>query len=124
MCLSSRGGAPARPCPPPSVSRIVLSSLLSTMPRTDPQKAGAIVHAASNRVLCDHSAKNIFGGNFAKHFLQGTVVNMFDGREPWGENAVWKLTVDYEMPSKDPCRRRCASCAIESTRGERSGRVS
>ena len=61
------------------------------MPRTDPRKAGATVQVAANRVLSDHSAKNIFGGNFAKHFLQGTVVNVFDGREPWGENAVCGL---------------------------------
>ena len=94
------------------------------MPRTDPRKAGATVQVAANRVLSDHSAKNIFGGNLAKHFLQGTVVNVFDGRAPGGrgEDAIWKLTVDFVMPSKDTCRRRCASCAIESTRGERSGR--
>jgi hypothetical protein len=31
--------------------------------------------------------------------LQGTVVGFFDGRAPGGKNAVWKLTVDFEMPS-------------------------
>ncbi len=63
-------------------------------------KVGAIVHAVANRALSDHTAKNIFGNvNYAKHFLQGTVMGFFDGRVPGGKNAVWKLTVDFEMPS-------------------------
>jgi hypothetical protein len=63
-------------------------------------EVGAIVHAVANRALSDHTAKNIFGNvNYAKHFLQGTVVGFFDGRAPGGKNAVWKLTVDFEMPS-------------------------
>jgi len=63
---------------------------------------GTIVHAVTNRVHSDHTAKakNIFGNvNYAKHFLQGTVVGFFDGCAPGGKNAVWKLTVDFEMPS-------------------------
>ncbi|KAL3778102.1 hypothetical protein ACHAW5_004096 [Stephanodiscus triporus] len=32
-------------------------------------------------------------------FLQGTIVGFFDGRAPGGKNAVWKLTVHFEMPS-------------------------
>jgi hypothetical protein len=53
-----------------------------------------------NRALSDHTAKNIFGNvNYAKHFLQGTVVGFFDGPAPGGKNAVWKLTVNFEMPS-------------------------
>ena len=61
---------------------------------------GAIVHTVANRALSDHTAKNIFGNvNYAKYFLQGTVVGFFDGRAPGGKNAVWKLTVDFEMPS-------------------------
>ncbi len=62
----------------------------------------AIVHAVANRVLSDHTAKNIFGNvNYAEHFLQGSVVGAFDGRAPGGKNAVWKLTVDFQMPSDD-----------------------
>ena len=64
---------------------------------------GVITHTISNRVLSDHTAKNIYGNvNYATTFLQGTVVNVFDGRAPGGKNAVWKLTVDFEMPSEDP----------------------
>jgi len=67
----------------------------------DPRnEVGAIVHAVSNKVLSDHTAKNIFGNvNYTKHFLQGTVVGFFNGRTPGGKNAIWKLTVDFEMPS-------------------------
>jgi len=66
-------------------------------------KVGAIVHAISNRVLSDHTAKNIYGNiNYAKTFLQGTVVNVFDGRAPGGKNAIWKLMLNFEMLSKDP----------------------
>jgi len=69
--------------------------------KKDPRnEAGAIVHAIANRALSDHTAKNIFGNvNYAKHFLQGTVVGFFDGRVPGGKNAIWKLMVDFEMPS-------------------------
>jgi hypothetical protein len=63
-------------------------------------EVGAIVHAVANRALSDHTSKNIFGNvNYAKLCLQGTVMGFFDGRAPGGKNAVWKLTVDFEMPS-------------------------
>ena len=92
------------PPPPPSliISKEVLS--LFAMPKVDPRnEVGAIVHAVSNRVLSDHTAKNIYGNvNYAKTFLQGTVINVFDGRTPGGKNAVWKLTVDFEMHSEEP----------------------
>jgi hypothetical protein len=66
-------------------------------------KVGAIVHAVANRVLRDHTAKNIFGNvNYSKHFLQGTVVGVFVGRVLGGKNAVWKLMVNFEMPSDNP----------------------
>ena len=66
-------------------------------------EVGAIVHAVANKVLSNHTAKNIFGNvNYSKHFLQGTVVGVFDGRTPGGKNAVWKLTVDFKMPSDNP----------------------
>ena len=35
-------------------------------------------------------------------FLQGTVINVFDGRTPGGKNAIWKLTVDFELHSEEP----------------------
>jgi hypothetical protein len=74
------------------------------MPKVDPRnEVGAIVYTISNRVLSDHTAKNIYGNvNYAKKFLQGTVINVFDGRTPGGKNAVWKLTVDFEMHSEEP----------------------
>jgi hypothetical protein len=44
-------------------------------------KVGAIIHAVSNRVLSNHTAKNIYGNvNYAKTFL-------FDGCMPGGKNA-------------------------------------
>ena len=82
--------------PNPLLSCFARSSLsLFPMPKVDPgNEVGAIVHAVSNRVLGDHAEKNIYGNvNYAKIFLQGTVVNVFDGRAPGGKNAVWKLTV-------------------------------
>ena len=74
------------------------------MPKVDPRnEVGAIAHAISNRVLSNHTAKNIYGNvNYAKTFLQGTVVNVFDGRAPGGKNVIWKLTVDFEMHSREP----------------------
>ncbi len=63
---------------------------------------GAIVHAVTNRVLIDHTAKNIFGNvNYSKIFLKGTVVGVFNGSAPGGKNAIWKLTVNFEMPSNN-----------------------
>ena len=53
--------------------------------------------------LSNHTAKNIFGNiNYSKHFLQGTVMGVFDRCAPVKKNAVWKLTVDFDMPSDDP----------------------
>jgi hypothetical protein len=84
LCSSS----PTNPLPP-----LFFLSLFA-MPNVDPRnEVGAIVHAVSNRVPGNHAAKNIYGNvNYAKMFLQGTVVNVFDGRAPGGKNA-WKLTV-------------------------------
>ena len=104
LCMSHIYDTPSSSLlpPPSSLSSIVLSSLFA-MPKKDPRdEAGTIVHAVANRVLSDHTAKNIFGNvNYAKHFLQGSVVGAFDGRAPGGKNAVWKLTVDFQMPSDD-----------------------
>jgi hypothetical protein len=71
--------------------------------KKDPRdKTGAIIHAVTNRVLSDHTAKNIYGNvNYCKYFMQGTVIDVFDGRAPGGKNAIWKLTVDFEMPSDE-----------------------
>jgi hypothetical protein len=66
-------------------------------------EVGAIVHAVLNRVLSNHTAKNIYGNvNYAKTFLQSTIINVFDGRTPGGKNAIWKLTVDFELHSEEP----------------------
>jgi hypothetical protein len=69
--------------------------------KKDPRnEVGAIIHAVANRALSSHTTENIFGNvNYAKHFLQGTVVGFFDGCAPGGKNAGWKLTVDFKMPS-------------------------
>ena len=91
--------------PPPHLSLLFEGSIvLFAMPKVDLRnKVGAIVLAASNRVLSDHAAKNIYGDvNYAKIFLQGTIINVFDGRTPGGGTAVWKLTVDFEMHSEEP----------------------
>ena len=77
--------------PNPLLSSFARSSLsLFVMPKVNPRnKVGAIIHAISNRVPGDHAAKNIYGNvNYAKMILQGTVVNLFDGRVPGGKNAV------------------------------------
>jgi hypothetical protein len=95
------------PPTPPLLSSFRASSVSSlfAMPKVDPRnEVGAIVHAVSNRVLSNHTAKNIYGNvNYAKTFLQGTVVNVFDGRVQGGKKAIWKLTVDdFEMHSEEP----------------------
>ena len=115
--MTMKSGAPLSPYDvispsPPIIENLLpypllfplLSLSLFIMPtntKKDPRdKVGEIVHAVANRALSDHTAKNIFGNvNYAKHFLQGTVMGFFDGRPPGGKNAVWKLTVNFEMPS-------------------------
>jgi hypothetical protein len=49
--------------------------------KKDPRnEVGVIGYAVVDKVLSDHTAKNIFGNvNYAKHFFQGTVVGFFDG---------------------------------------------
>jgi hypothetical protein len=70
------------------------------MPKVDPRnKVGMIAHAVLKIVLGIHTTKNIYGNvNYGKTFIQGTIMNVFDGRKPGGKNAVWKLMVDFEMP--------------------------
>ncbi len=75
------------PNPPSFLSTFARSSMsLFAMPKFDPRnEVGAIVHAISNRVLKDHTAKNIYGNvNYAKTFLQGTVMNVFEGHVTGG----------------------------------------
>ena len=56
---------------------------------------GTIILAISNRFLNNQTKRNIYGNvSYAKTFLQGTVMNVFEGRAPGGKNAIWKLTVD------------------------------
>jgi hypothetical protein len=71
--------------------------------KKDPRdKTGAIIHAIANRVLSNYTAKNIYGNvNYCKYFIQGTVVDVFNGWAPRGKNAIWKLTVDFMMPSDE-----------------------
>jgi hypothetical protein len=75
--------------PPTPPSLFFLKEVLSlfAMPKVDPRnKVGAIVHAVSNRVLSDHTAKNIYGTvNYAKMFLQSTAVNIFGRTRAGGE---------------------------------------
>jgi hypothetical protein len=57
------------------------------MPKVDLRNdVVAIVHAVSNRVLSNHTAKIIYNNvnYYAKTFLQGTVVNVFAGHAPGG----------------------------------------
>jgi hypothetical protein len=72
--------------------------------RTQGNKVGAIIHAIANRVLGNYTAKNIIVNvNYAKNFMQGTIMKVLDGHVPrGGENPVWKLTVEFVMPSDDP----------------------
>jgi hypothetical protein len=60
------------------------------MLKVDPRnEVGAIVYAIVKRVLSNHTARNIYGNvNYAKKFIQGTVMNVFNGRMPGGKNAV------------------------------------
>ncbi len=49
-------------------------------------KVGVIVHAVSKIVLGNHTAMIVYGNiNYAKTFIQGNIVNVFDGRIPGGE---------------------------------------
>jgi hypothetical protein len=61
------------------------------MPKVDPSnEVGAILHAIVNRVLSNRTGRNIYGNvKYAKTFIQGTVMNVFNGCMPRGGNAVW-----------------------------------
>jgi hypothetical protein len=51
------------------------------MPKVDRRnKVGVIVHTVSKNVLGNRTTKNIYGNvNYAKTFIQGTIVNIFEG---------------------------------------------
>jgi hypothetical protein len=60
---------------------------------------------SQNRVLSNHTTMIIYGNvNYVKTFLQDTSMNVFDRRAPGGKNAVWKLTVSFEMHSGKPAK--------------------
>ena len=82
-----------------SFARLPLSLL--AMPKVDPRnEVGVIVHAISNRVPGDHATKNIYGNvNYAKMFLQGILVNVFDGRAPVMGHGI--LAVKYLAEYRD-----------------------
>jgi hypothetical protein len=69
------------PPPPPLLLPVCLWYChLYAMPKVHPRnKVGAIIHAIMNRVLSNHTTRNICGiVNYAKTFIQSTVVNVFD----------------------------------------------
>jgi hypothetical protein len=48
---------------------------------------GVIAHTISKNVLGNNTAKNVYGNvNYAKMLIQGTLVNVFDGRMSGGKN--------------------------------------
>ena len=75
------------PPPPPALFFLsVLSIVIVCDAKFDLRnEVGAIVHTISNRVLSNHTVKNIYGNvNYVKTFFQGIIVNDFDGRAPGG----------------------------------------
>jgi hypothetical protein len=72
-------------CPPPPS---LLLPYCPWLPKANPRnEVGVIVHADSKNVLGDHTGKNIYGNlNYAKLFIQGTFVNVFNRCVPGGKN--------------------------------------
>ena len=104
MCCALRLPTSLTPSSPCSLKTLFLLSLLTMPMKKDPRdKEGTIVHALVKLALGEHTAKNIFGNvDYNKTFIQGTVMNVFDGCKPNGKNAVWVLRVDFMLPSDDP----------------------
>ncbi len=78
-------------CSAQYLSSFALSSLelsLYAMLKVDPRnKVGVIIHAIWKNALGNHIAKNAYGDvNYAKWFIQGTVVTVFDGRTQGEKN--------------------------------------
>jgi hypothetical protein len=77
---------------------------MPTKQKKDPRdKEGVIVHALSKWAVVEHTARNIFGNvdYYNKTFMEGTVVNVFDGHATRAKNASWRLMVDFCMPSDE-----------------------
>jgi hypothetical protein len=76
---------------------------MPTNKKKDPRdEEGVIVHALSKWAVGEHTAGNIFGNvDYNKTFMEGTVVNVFDGRATGAKNASWRLMVDFRMPSDE-----------------------
>jgi hypothetical protein len=84
------------------------------MPKVDPRnEVGVIVHAISKNVLGDHTAKNVYGNvNYAKTFIRGTVMNVFNGVCRGGRmnnmttnmttNTTTDTTTDTELEREQP----------------------
>jgi hypothetical protein len=71
------------------------------MPKVDPRnEVGVIVHTVSKNDLGNHTSKIVYRNvNYTKTFIQGIIVNVFNGCVLGGDNSIWKLTVHVEMPS-------------------------
>jgi hypothetical protein len=53
--------------------------MLATLKVNPRNEVGVIVHVVSKILPCDHTAKSNYGNvNYAKTFIQGTVLNVFD----------------------------------------------
>jgi hypothetical protein len=76
---------------------------MPTNKKKDPRdEEGVIVHALSKWAVGEHTARNTFGNvDCNKTFIEGTVVNVFDGRATGAKNASWRLMVNFRMPSDE-----------------------
>jgi hypothetical protein len=76
---------------------------MPTNKKKDPRdEKGVIVHALSKWAVGEHTARNIFGNvDYNKTFMEGTVVNVFDGHAMGAKNSSWRLMVDFRMPSNE-----------------------
>jgi len=64
---------------------------------------GETIHALVNRVLANHIAKTIHGNtNWCKYLTEGTVLIAYNGRKAGAKNTLWKLTLNFLMPSEEP----------------------
>ncbi len=64
---------------------------------------GETIHALVNRVLGNRIAKTIHGNtNWCKYLTEGTVLIAYNGRKAGAKNTLWKLTLNFLMPSEEP----------------------
>jgi hypothetical protein len=89
------------PPPPLFCCLIILVLSFFAIPMVDPKnKMGMIIHTVSKVVLGNNTKNKIYGNlNYAKTFIWGTVMNVFNGCMLGRKNAVHKLTVNFEIPS-------------------------